>query len=107
MKIILNNSESFDVVEAREFVQYEGMESEKDLIYSLVFTILNPTLSLEEFVEKFSEKNLQSFNLDTGKLVKSFSDYRVRNLENILGSNNNALKVVLEKKQWYNKEWGI
>ena len=99
MKIILNNNESFDVVEAREFVQYEGTESEKDLVYSLVFTISNPALSLEEFVKRFSEENLRSFNLDTGKFVKSFSDYRVRNFENILGSENNALKVVLEKKQ--------
>lgn len=99
MRIILNNNESFDVVEVREFVQYEEAESEKELTYSLVFTIQNPTLSLEEFVNKFSEENLQSFVLDTGKLTKPFSGYALRNFENILDSDKNALKVVLEKKQ--------
>lgn len=98
MNIVLNDNTTFEVNEAREFVQYEDGLLGKDLIYTLVFNIVDNTLSLDEVAPKFSDENLASFVLNTDTMAKNFAGYSLRNSEVNLDSNASTVKVVLAKK---------
>ena len=98
MNIVLNDNTTFEVNEAREFVQYEDGLLGKDLIYTLVFNIVDNTLSLDEVAPKFSDENLNSFVLNTDTITKNFAGYSLRNSEVNLDSNASTVKVVLAKK---------
>ena len=98
MNIVLNDNTTFEVKEAREFVQYEDGLLGKDLIYTLVFNIVDNTLSLDEVAPKFSDENLASFVLNTDTMTKNFAGYSLRNSEVNLDSNASTVKVVLAKK---------
>lgn len=98
MNIVLNDNTTFEVNEAREFVQYEDGLVGKDLIYTLVFNIVDNTLSLDEIAPKFSDENLASFVLNTDTITKNFAGYSLRNSEVNLDSNASTVKVVLAKK---------
>lgn len=98
MNIVLNDNTTFEVNEAREFVQYEDGLLGKDLIYTLVFNIVDNTLSLDEIAPKFSDENLASFVLNTDTMAKNFAGYSLRNSEVNLDSSASTVKVVLAKK---------
>lgn len=98
MNIVLNDNTTFEVNEAREFVQYEDGLVGKDLIYTLVFNIVDNTLSLDEIAPKFSDENLASFVLNTDTMTKNFTGYSLRNSEVNLDSSASTVKVVLAKK---------
>lgn len=98
MNIVLNDNTTFEVNEAREFVQYEDGLVGKDLIYTLVFNIVDNTLSLDEIAPKFSDENLASFVLNTDTMAKNFTGYSLRNSEVNLDSSASTVKVVLAKK---------
>ena len=98
MNIVLNDNTTFEVNEAREFVQYEDGLVGKDLIYTLVFNIVDNTLSLDEIAPKFSDENLASFVLNTDTMDKNFTGYSLRNSEVNLDSSASTVKVVLAKK---------